>query len=123
MIIVDALFHFGISLEDKLVQESIVPFDIDLRMLSVDFVEVGIRHHLEQESEDTSAELRDSGLLSCFKTAKFFWVSGRAMFLLNLMDNVHFKIKKGTINRMLTRSMEMELKSIKLSLWDMGVKQ
>lgn len=93
MIIVDALFRFGISLEDKLVQESIVPFDIDLRMLSVDFVEVGIRHHLEQESEDTSAELGDSSFLSCFMTVEFFWVSGRAVFLLNLMDNMHFKIK------------------------------
>ena len=45
------------------------------------------------------------------------------MLLLKLMDNVHFKIKKDTINRVLTRSMEMELKSVKLGLWNMRVIQ
>ena len=123
MVIVDTSCNFSLTLKNKSIEESIMPSDINLRILGVDVVEVGFRHNLEQESEDTSTELRDSGLLSLLETIESFWISSWIMLLLKLMDNVHFKIKKDTINRVLTRSMEMELKSVKLGLWNMRIIQ
>lgn len=96
-----------IFLVDQFSHESVVPLNVGLRISDVHLVEVFFRHNLEEETEDTSSELRVVVLT----------------LLVEEMNNVHFKVEELAIDGMFTWGMEVELDTVEGTFWNMGVKK
>lgn len=100
-----------------------MPFNVNLWEVGVSVLEILIRHNLEKESEDTGSELRGTGVLSIFSAIEFLRISIWIELEFHLMNNMHFEIKKLSVNGVLTRGMEMELETVELGLRDVAVEE
>lgn len=99
---------FGLS-GCELRQESVVVLDIKRKAHLLDSVEEGLWNNLEEESQNTVAELR--------------WLVSLGKAALKSVDNVHFQIQKFSVNRVFGRRVEMILQSVEGGLWNVLVEE
>ena len=100
-------FKAIIMLFAELNHELVVPLNVGLRISDVHFFEVFLWHDFEEEAEDTSSELR----VIMFS------------FVVQEMNNMHFKIEELTVNGMFTWGMKVELCAMESCNWDVWVKE
>ena len=100
-------FKATILVVAELDHELVVPLNVGLRISDVHFFEVLLWHDFEEEAEDTSSKLR----VIMFS------------FVVQEMNNMHFKIEEPTVNGMFTWGMKVELCAMESCNWDVWVKE
>jgi len=83
--------------------------------LGLVLIEPSIWHDLEEESEDTVAELGGLSVTS--------WQVSGGMLLLQFVNNMHLEVEKLTVKGVLGWGVEMVLETVEVGALDMGVEE